>query len=125
MGFICIMLMLEIIHEFIKFAQRSDTFVCDFVKTMKMCCVNLYSLCYDPKNSYVIYFKSFLDPMHYKSNGLLIAWWTNPTNNVYWAYFLLSRSLILDPLQVPQSIRVFFMCMHHDQWYATTIKLKL
>jgi hypothetical protein len=114
MGFICIMLMLEIIHEFIKFAQRCDTFVYGFVKIMKMSCVDLYSLCYDPKNRYVIYFKSFLDLMDCKINGLLIAWWTNPTNNVYWAYFLLSRSLILDPLQVPQLIRVFVMCMHDD-----------
>ncbi len=49
MGFICIMLMLEVVHELIEFVQRCDTFVYNFVKTMKMCCVDLYSLCYDPK----------------------------------------------------------------------------
>ncbi len=74
--------MLEVVHELIKFAQRCDTFVCDFVKTMKMCFIDLYSLCYDPKNWYVIYFKSFFNFMDYKTNGLVIAWWINPTNKI-------------------------------------------
>jgi hypothetical protein len=42
MGFICILPILEVIHEFIKFVKSDDVFVGDFVETMKMCCVNLY-----------------------------------------------------------------------------------
>jgi hypothetical protein len=74
--------MLEVAHELFKFVQRCNIFVCEFVKTMKMCGVDLYSLCYDPRNRYVIYFESFLDVMDCKINELLIDWWTNPTNNI-------------------------------------------
>ncbi len=44
MGLACIMLMLEIVHAFIKFAQVHDIFVCDFVTTMKICCIELYNM---------------------------------------------------------------------------------
>jgi len=49
MGFTCIMPMLEVVHEVIKFAQSSNTFVCDFVEAMNICCVCLYSLYCDLK----------------------------------------------------------------------------
>jgi hypothetical protein len=42
-------IMLEIIHAFIKFAQVCDTFVCDFVITMKICCIELYNMYLDFK----------------------------------------------------------------------------
>ncbi len=35
MGFMCIMPMLEVVHDLIKSTQKSDTFMCDFVKVMK------------------------------------------------------------------------------------------
>ncbi len=49
MGLVCIMLMLEIIHAFIKFAQVCDTFVCDFVTARKICCIELYNMYLDFK----------------------------------------------------------------------------
>jgi hypothetical protein len=49
MGLACIMFLLESIHILIKFAQVCDTFVCDFVIVMKMCCVELYNMYFDPK----------------------------------------------------------------------------
>ncbi len=53
MGFTCIMPMLEVVHEVIKFAQSSNTFVCDFVEAMNICCVCLYSLYCDLKKRYI------------------------------------------------------------------------
>jgi hypothetical protein len=53
MGFMCIMPMLEVVHDLIKFAQKSDTFVCDFVGVMKMCCAHSHTLYYDPKKKYI------------------------------------------------------------------------
>ncbi len=47
MGLACIMLMMEIIHAFLKFAQVHDTFICDFVTTMKICCIELYNMYLD------------------------------------------------------------------------------
>ncbi len=38
------------------------------------CNVMTTTLYYDPKSSYMIYFKSFVDLMDCKANGLLIAW---------------------------------------------------
>jgi hypothetical protein len=38
MGLVYITPLLESIHVFIKFAQAHDTFVCDFVIVVKMCC---------------------------------------------------------------------------------------
>jgi len=49
----CIMPMLEVVHDLIKFAQSCDTFVCDFVGAKKMCCVNLHTLNYNPEKKYI------------------------------------------------------------------------
>ncbi len=43
MGVICIMPMLKVVYEFIKFVQSHDTFVCDFVRIVKVCFVDLYT----------------------------------------------------------------------------------
>ncbi len=51
LGLICIMPMLEVVHDLIKFAQNRDTFVCDFVRARMMCCANLHTLYYDPKKN--------------------------------------------------------------------------
>jgi hypothetical protein len=41
----CIMPMLEVVHDLIKFVQSHDTFVCDFVGVVKtLFCVNLHTL---------------------------------------------------------------------------------
>jgi hypothetical protein len=48
-SFTCIMLLLNVMHEFIKFVQSRDTFVCGFVGAVKMCCVNLYTFYHDLK----------------------------------------------------------------------------
>ncbi len=53
MGFTCIMPVLEIVHEIIKFVQSCNTFVCDFVEAMNMCCVYFYSLYCDLKKRYI------------------------------------------------------------------------
>ncbi len=53
LSFMCIMPMLEVVHDLIKFAQNHDTFVCDFVKARMMCCANLHALYYDQKKKYI------------------------------------------------------------------------
>jgi hypothetical protein len=55
MGLTYILSMWEVVHEFIKFVQSHDVFICDFVRVMNMCCVVLYSIYYDPKKSTLIY----------------------------------------------------------------------
>jgi hypothetical protein len=53
MGFICILPMLEVVHELIKFVQSCNAFVCDFVGDVKMGYASLYPLYFDPKNRYI------------------------------------------------------------------------
>ncbi len=53
MGFTCILSMLEVVHELIKFVQSCNAFVCDFVGDVKMCYANLYPLYFDPKKRYL------------------------------------------------------------------------
>jgi hypothetical protein len=38
MGLTCIMPLLEAIHALIKFVQAHDTWLCDFLNSIKMCC---------------------------------------------------------------------------------------
>jgi hypothetical protein len=52
MGLACIMFLLELVHALIKFAQVCDTFVCDFVIVVKMCCAKFYNMYFDPKKKY-------------------------------------------------------------------------
>jgi hypothetical protein len=42
----------QAMHEPIKFGQSRDTFVCDFVKVVRMCCISLYKLYCDFKKIY-------------------------------------------------------------------------
>jgi hypothetical protein len=53
LSLMCIMPMLEVVHDRIKFAQNRDTFVCDFVKARMMCCVDLHTLYYDRNKKYI------------------------------------------------------------------------
>ncbi len=43
-GLAYIMPLLESIHVLIKSTQAHDTFFCDFVTVVKMCCVELYNI---------------------------------------------------------------------------------
>ncbi len=43
MGLMCIMPMLKAAHGLIKFVQACDTFLCDFVTIIKLCCPKLSS----------------------------------------------------------------------------------
>jgi hypothetical protein len=52
LGFMCIMPTLEVINDLIKLSQSRDTFVCDFVGAVKMCCADLHTLYYDPEKKY-------------------------------------------------------------------------
>jgi hypothetical protein len=39
-------------NAFIKFAQRRDNFICDFVAAVKIYHANLYMMYLDPSNNY-------------------------------------------------------------------------
>ncbi len=83
MGLACIMFLLESIHILIKFAQVCDTFVCDFVIVMKMCCVELYNMYFDPKKNMVQNSsKVFLDLHENNNDQLLIIWWIHCATNI-------------------------------------------
>jgi hypothetical protein len=53
LSLMCIMPMLEVVHDQIKFAQNHDTFVCHFVRARMMCCADLHTLYYDPKKKHI------------------------------------------------------------------------
>jgi len=55
MGLIYIMLLLEAVHLFIKFVHGHETFVCEFVTTIEMCCAKLYNMYSNPKNNMVLH----------------------------------------------------------------------
>jgi hypothetical protein len=90
MGLMCIKPMLKALCALIKFAHACDTFVCDFVTNVKLCCVKLYKLFFDMETKYgEEHFKTFLD-LHDSSNDqLLVTWWTNSTKNIQYAIFYL------------------------------------
>jgi hypothetical protein len=52
MGLANIMPLLESVHVLIKFTQAHDTFLCDFVTVVKMCCVELYNMYLDLEKKY-------------------------------------------------------------------------
>jgi hypothetical protein len=49
MGLIYIMFLLEAIHLLKKILHDHDTFVCEFVTTIEMCCAKLYNMYSNPK----------------------------------------------------------------------------
>ncbi len=62
---------LVVVHEFIKFIQRHDTFVCGFVRVVKKCCANMYTLYCNLKKKYNDkQFKGFIDLVDCSNDGL-------------------------------------------------------
>jgi hypothetical protein len=51
LGLACVLPLLETMQRLFKFAQRY-TFICDFVSTMKLCEVELFTMRYDTKKQY-------------------------------------------------------------------------
>ncbi len=49
---IYIMFLLKVVHLLIKFVHGHDTFVCEFVITIEMCCAKLYNIYSNPKKEY-------------------------------------------------------------------------
>jgi hypothetical protein len=75
LGLMCIRPTLEVINDLIKFAQNHDTFVCDFVGAMKMCCTNLHTLYNDLKKKYTNeQFKGFANLVNCNNDGMLTTW---------------------------------------------------
>jgi hypothetical protein len=44
LGLFCLLPLLEAVNALIKFAQRRDVFICDFVATVEICQVDLYMM---------------------------------------------------------------------------------
>jgi hypothetical protein len=88
LGFMCIMPMLEVVHDLIKFAQKNDTFVCDFVGVMKMCCAHLHTFYFGPKKKYIDeQFKGFTNLVNCNNDELLTTWWIDATTNIEYVFF--------------------------------------
>jgi hypothetical protein len=47
-GLPCILLMLEVVHTLIKYTQRQDVFICEFINVMKSIKAELHRLYVDP-----------------------------------------------------------------------------
>lgn len=89
MGLTCIMSLLETMHVFIKFAQSKNNFVCDFITSMNMCCVELYDMYVDLEKKYNQEgFKPLLGLHEYTNDQLLTGWWTNLATNIQYVIFL-------------------------------------
>jgi hypothetical protein len=87
LGLLCIMPMLEVINDLIKFSQSRDTFVCDFVGAVKMCCAYLHTLYYDLEKYINEQFKGFANIINCSNDGMLTAWWIDATTNIEYAIF--------------------------------------
>jgi hypothetical protein len=71
LGLPCILPMLEVVHTLIKYAQRWDVFICEFLDIMKLAEVELYQLYVDPLCKYDdLAFNDFL-VVHEQCNELL------------------------------------------------------
>jgi hypothetical protein len=55
LGVACVLLLLEEIQNLFKFAQGCDTFIYDFVFTLKFCEANLFDIYCDTKKRYSLY----------------------------------------------------------------------
>jgi hypothetical protein len=52
LGLPCILLMLEFVNAFMKFAQARDVFVCDYILAIKIFQANMYKTYIDPTTSF-------------------------------------------------------------------------
>jgi hypothetical protein len=52
MGFFCIILSLELVHGLSKFAQNQQTFICDFISTLKFCEADLFTMYYEGRKRF-------------------------------------------------------------------------
>ncbi len=47
MGLTCLLLMLEVLQGLNKYGQNKNTFICDFVGSVKLCQANLHNMYHD------------------------------------------------------------------------------
>jgi hypothetical protein len=119
MGFMCIMPMLEVVHDLIKFAQKNDTFVFDFVGVMKMSCAHLHTLYCDRKKKYTNeQFKGFANLINYNNDEFLTTWSIDATTNIEYVIFYFQGWQYQIHPKCPSS-RLFVMCTCVG-WVAAT-----
>ncbi len=88
MGLICIMPLLKAMHTLIKFVQGQNSFVCEFVTFVKICCVELYNMYFNLEKKYnQEHFKAFFDLYQSTNDQLLIGWWIDHATNIYFVIF--------------------------------------
>jgi hypothetical protein len=77
----CLLPMLEIIHALIKFAQKRDLLVCDYVVAIKTCQGQLYFHYVDLATKYVFdIFKDFQGLIACNHSNVNLKWKTNSLN---------------------------------------------
>jgi hypothetical protein len=63
-------------------------YLCDFVGVVKMCCVDLHTLYYDPKKKYTTkQFKGFANLVNCNNDGMLTTWGIDASINIEYAIF--------------------------------------
>jgi len=52
MGFFCIIFLLELVHALSKFTQSQQTFICDFISSLKFYETNLFTMYYEGRKRF-------------------------------------------------------------------------
>jgi hypothetical protein len=90
LGLPCILPMLEVVHTLIKYAQRWDVFICEFLDVVKLVEVELYQLYVDPLYKYDDSAFNEFSIVHEQCNELLpLAWASHePPTYLYMPLYL-------------------------------------
>jgi hypothetical protein len=88
LGLTYVLPMMEVVQTLSKMAQAKDTFVYDFVTSIRLCTTNLYSWCIDPLKRYgQPQFQTFNNLVHHIYDALHMVWWMELVNQVEYATF--------------------------------------
>jgi hypothetical protein len=124
MGLICVLPMLEVVHNLNKLAQNKDKFICDYVVATKLCQAYLYTM-------YVLHgylehsydhFKNFLDLLQSTNVTIPIMWWTKPQTQVEYVIFQFIQLLYMLH-KIDKSIINVSMVVK-DDWTSTCQSVK-
>jgi hypothetical protein len=86
--------MLEVMQSLSKLAQNKDTFICDFVSTVKLCQFEILYVNLD-KPYFQDQFQAFVDLVTFKNDALYIEWWIDLKSHVEFAGFFFIQHLYM------------------------------
>jgi hypothetical protein len=109
---------MEVVQNLSKMAQAKDTFVYDFVTSIKLCTTNLYSWCIDPLKRYEQpQFQTFNKLVHHICDALHMVWWMGLENQVEYYTFKFHTHLYM--LHKENSTMNVMVMVTKDNWAIT------